>query len=53
MKKFKVTWKYKYGNSYSYSNTETAESREKLIEKWNKANESKKNPLKIIRIKEI
>lgn len=55
MKTFKVCYKHTYGRSYTYSGKYQAESIEALKAEW-KANEAKigrKNPYKIVSIKEV
>lgn len=53
MEKYKVIFKYKYGRSFKYTDIARAESKEELKKDWEKAQEGKKNPLKIVSIIEM
>lgn len=53
MKRYKVIFKYKYGRSFKYTDIVQAESKEELKKDWEKAQEGKKNPLKIVSIIEM
>ena len=47
MERYKVIFKYKYGRSFKYTDIVRAESKEELKKDWEKAQEGKKNPLKL------
>lgn len=53
MERYKVIFKYKYGRSFKYTDIVRAESKEELKKDWEKAQEGKKNPLKIVSIIEM
>lgn len=53
MESYKVIFKYKYGRSFKYTDIVRAESKEELKKDWEKAQEGKKNPLKIVSIIEM
>lgn len=53
MARYKVIFKYKYGRSFKYTDIVRAESKEELKKGLGKAQEGKKNPLKIVSIIEM
>lgn len=53
MERYKVIFKYKYGRSFKYTDIVRVESKEELKKDWEKAQEGKKNPLKIVSIIEM
>lgn len=53
MKTFKVTYKYKYGRSHTYTDKIKAENLESLKAEWEILNATRKNPYKILSVKEI